>query len=179
MGQGIAARSDRGQDHGLSDDRGRQPRAVHPPLRRRRRDDRVPAARERDGVGARPGDAGLGRRVGRARLGRRRPGDGRRVRSRAGAAGRSQLHLAPGLVDQGRGGRLLPRAGERGALAAVPRHVHPAGVPARALGDVPPGQRSYSATPSSRRPAIGRLSSSSRTTTSRSCRAISRNEIPT
>ena len=44
------------KDDGLSDDRGCQPRAVHPSIRGR--DDRVPASRQRHGRGARPGDAG-------------------------------------------------------------------------------------------------------------------------
>ncbi len=56
----------------------------------------MPAARERDGDRARPGDAGVGRGVGRPWLGGCRSSDGRRVRSRSCSARRSQLHAASG-----------------------------------------------------------------------------------
>ena len=65
--------------------------------------------------------------------------------------------LRQGVADQGGGGGLLPRALERGALAAMPCHVHPPGVPARALGDVSPGQpalRRRGARRGRRRPAF-------------------------
>ena len=83
------------------------------------------------------------------------------------------------VVDQGRGGGLLPRPGQRRALAALPCHLHAPGVSAQALGDSTATSTHCSAMRCSKRPVIGRHSCSSRTTTLRCCRGISRSAIPT
>ena len=65
------------------------------------------------------------------------------------------VHAPTRLVDQGAGRRLLPRALQRGPLAALPHHVHPARLPSPALGDATARSMPCSAMPSSRRPATG------------------------
>ena len=47
-----------------------------------------------------------------------------------GAARGRFLHVATRVVDEGRRGRILPRARQRRALAVVPHHLHPASLSA-------------------------------------------------
>ncbi len=104
----------------------RQPRAVYPRVRRER--DRVYAAGQRPGHGARPDDARLRRRLGGTWQRQRRSGDGGRARPRCRASGRPRLHAAPRVAQQaGRAGLLLWLL-QRGPLAALSRGLHPAAV---------------------------------------------------
>ena len=122
---------------------------------------------------ARAGHARLRRHVGRARRG---DADRETVDARdrvPRAARRPAIHAAPRLAHAGRGGGLLLRLRQRGPVAALPHRAHAPAVPRRRTGSsyraVEP--RSSPTRCSRRSTAAERRSCSSRTITSRSCRA--------
>ena len=53
----------------------------------------------------------------------------------------SNLYPAPGVVEQGTRGRLLPRTVQPGAMAALPRHFHSTQLRCQAVGGLLQGQR--------------------------------------
>ena len=164
-------------DAGHRPDRRRQSRALHPPLTGARSSVLRPAsgmASALDPIMLACGGTWVAHG---SRLADRRTVDAAgRVRVPPGGA---PLHPAPGLADQGPGGGLLPRPGQRRPLAALPRHLHPAGLRRPTTGRPTARSTSCSPRPSSRRRATGRRSSSSRITTSGSCPGCSRSATPT
>ena len=115
-----------------------QPRAGEP--RVAGRPDPRPGAGERSRDGDGSDDARVRRRLGRARQRRRRPRDRRHARATRRSGGRSALHPAARLAQQGRGAGLLRRLLQRGALAALPHRAHAADLPAGRLGLLPRGE---------------------------------------
>ena len=83
---------------------------------------------ERAGHGARSRDAGVRRHVDRAWQRQRRPRGLRREGPGGGAARQPVLYAAPRLAHPGRGGRLLLRARQQRAVAALPHRLCAPGV---------------------------------------------------
>ena len=158
-------------------DRRRQPRAVHPRLRRRRNP--LHAAGQRPDHRPGPGHAGLRRHLG---------GHGSGDADRAVADERGRVAVPPEdpaytlrrvwLSKEEEAGLLL-RLRQRGPLAALPRRLHAAALRRRRLGAVPARQPQVRRRRARRGRPAGRPWSSSRTTTSPCCRACSRRPGPT
>ena len=165
--QGHAAPPPRGRE----DRDRRQPRAVHPRARRRRRGARA-ASGQRPGHRARAGDARLLRRVGGARQRHAPTATPPIAHGRVGVPPEEKSYQIRRVWLTRRGGAgLLLRLLERGAVAAVPRRARAPALRQRRLGRTTSASTAASPRPRAPRRRATIRSSSCRTTTSRWRRA--------